>query len=451
MGIFKDIMDTIKDIDIHGDVEKYITNKRYSSIAQQAQEGTLQFPVLVSRTMDIKTAQMISKSLERKYASFVMISTTMNPSTNSSDMSDYIRQFHQNTNTKYGKHGFVNDLMSLAKENFSCFESEKYGMMYTMCEGSTGKVMQDNKNKLSDPTEHFNKTILNNKFRPQEAHYVFKDKKLQEAYVAITEANSKSKGNPKTQNIVFNPNIVLPESPKQSTPRSGSNNSIVSDRIMRDNDIKKANELVPTTLHLKVNLMNKKGEYNTSTDFLIGIKATLHGVDSDDMINNVVGACRNKNKLFNFIKWTSGETEFVKDFLLNINNIKADVAQRSMGSSPWWLALKRRSRLANIKNKLFLPSGLLPNTTLVITLEEANFIKQQYGFDLMNPIFVDKIMSEYFLLGFVIVDNSSEMAHFMFDGQQEFEIVTFDGLERDNAGSKNGIDAKDVVKMMNRI
>ena len=129
MGIFKDIMDTIKDIDIHRDVEKYVTSKRYTSIAQRAQEGTLQFPVLVSRTMDIKTAQMISKSLERKYASFVMISTTLSPSIQNADVADYIRQFHQNTNTKYGKHGLANDLISLTKENFSCFESEKYGMI----------------------------------------------------------------------------------------------------------------------------------------------------------------------------------------------------------------------------------------------------------------------------------------------------------------------------------
>ncbi len=444
MGIFKDIMDTIKDIDIHGDVEKFMTSKRYTSIAQRAQEGTLQFPVLVTRSMDIKTAQMISKSLERKYASFVMISTTLTPNSTSTDVTDYIRKFHQNTNTKYGKHNLMNDIMSISKESFSCFESDSFGAMFTVCEGCTGNVSQDNKKQLKRPSDDFNKTVLNSKFNPVKPQYAFKDKKMQEAYAALTEASNQSKA------INLNLNMTG-TSESRTSERSRPNGGVVSDRIMRDNDIKKANELVPTTLHLKVNMFNKNGDYSTSTDFLVGIKATLHGVDSDDMVNNVVAACRNKNKLFNFIKWTTGETTFVKDFLLNINNIKADVAQRSMGSSPWWLALKRRGRLADIKNKLFLPSGILPNTTLVITLEEANFIKQQYGFDLMNPLFVDKIMSEYFLLGFVIVDSSTEMAHFMFDGQQEFEIVTFDGLERDNAGAKNGIDAKDVVKMMNRI
>lgn len=468
MGILKDIMDTIKDIDVNGTVEDYIGSKRYSSIAQRAQEGTLQFPVLVSRSMDIKTAQMISKSLERKYASFVMISTTMMPALkvrgDKTDITDYIRQFHQNMNGKYGSQGFINDIITLARENSSYFPGESMGLLANVCEGSTGNVVKSNKEQLSCPMDDFRKDILNEKFVPAKPKYVFTDTALRESYSAIMESK-KPKGSysnyekvdsinntvnnnytaSKFADVKVNPYINV------NTTRGGnSGGSYVSDKIMRDNDIKKANELVPTTLHLKVKLANEDGTVNSDVDFLVGVKATLHGVESDDMITNVISACRNKNKLFNFIKWTTGEISFAKDLVLNITSIKEDVVRRSAGSSPWWLALKRRRKLANLKNKAFLPSGILPNATLVVTLEEVNFIKQQYGFDLLNPVFVDKIMEEYFLLGFVVVDSSSEMAYFMFDGQKEFEILTFDGLERDNANNK-GIDAKDVVKMMNRI
>lgn len=470
MGILKDIMDTIKDIDAMGTVEEYISKKRYSSISQRAQEGTLQFPVLVSRSMDIKTAQMISKSLERKYASFIMISTTLSPvmtiNGDKGDITDYIRQFHQNTNGKYGGQGFINDVITLARENSSYYPGENMSVLGTVCEGSTGNVSKSNKSQLTCPLDSFRTDVLNEKFMPDRPNYAFKDATLREHYNALLEAqapkpNRSSNGTYNKFDKVNTVNINNMTAKKfadvnvnplinVNTSRGNGGSSFVSDRIMRDNDIKKANELVPTTLHLKVKFVSPAGEDAGGTDFLVGIKATLHGVESDDMITNVVAACRNKNKLFNFIKWTTGEISFVKDLMLNIGNIKEDVVRRSAGSSPWWLALKRRRKLANIKNKTFLPTGMLPNATLVVTLEEVNFIKQQYGFDLLNPIFVDKIMEEYFLLGFVVVDSSSEIAHFMFDGQREFEILTFDGLERDNANNK-GIDAKDVVKMMNRI
>lgn len=464
MGILKDIMDTIKDIDAKGTVEDYISSKRYTSISQRAQEGTLQFPVLVTRSMDIKTAQMISKSLERKYASFVMISATMSPTLkikgDGADVTDYIRQFHQNMNGKYGSQSFINDVITLARENSTYFPGESMGILANICEGATGSVNKANKNQLVCPMDNFRQDILNEKFTPAKAHYMFKDANLREHYNALLEAQqeNKQKKNPgavrfdKMADIKVNPTInVTPTAGNTGTYKGNhSSGSYVSDKLLRDNDIKKANELVPTTLHLKIKLVNNDNDSAGDVDFLVGIKATLHGVESDDMITNVIGACRNKNKLFNFIKWTTGEISFVKDLLFNINGIKEDVVRRSAGSSPWWLALKRRRKLSNIKNKALLPTGILPNTTLVITLEEVNFIKQQYGFDLLNPLFVDKIMQEYFLLGFVVVDNSSEMAHFMFDGQREFEILTFDGLERDNVNNK-GIDAKDVVKMMNRI
>lgn len=437
MSILKDIMDTLKDIDIHGSAEQLVKSKRYSSISDRANEGVLNFAVLTTRSTDIKTAQMISKSLERKYASFVMISTTLAPTfvvkSDKVDLTDYLRRFHQNMNGKYSSQSLMNDLVTLARENSEAIEGDNAGLLFTLCEGATPKIVQSNKEGFESIVDSLKLDILNEKYVPS-TKYRTKQ--------GILEAN-----NPAGK-IVVNPviNIDQPKSSSSSRKRTET----VSDKILRDNDVKKANELVPTTLHLKVTPVTTSGQSMEQVDFLIGIKATLHGIDSDDMITNMISACRHKGKLFNFIKWTTGEISFAKDLILNINSIKEDIARRSAGSSPWWLALKRRRRLAKIKNKLLLPSGMLPNATIVITMEEANIIKQEYGFDLLNPVFVDKIMEEYFLLGFVIVDAPAEMAHFMFDGQKEFEIVTFDGLERENSNNK-GIDAKDVVKIMNRL
>jgi hypothetical protein len=185
-------------------------------------------------------------------------------------------------------------------------------------------------------------------------------------------------------------------------------------------------------------------------DFIIGIKSTMHPIPSDEMVSNVLNAVQSKSRFFNTVRWTSGEISFFKDFLFNIKEIKDDVANRSSGSSPWWIALKRRRALAKIKGALMIPNQILPNASIVVSMEEVDFIKSNYGYDLMNSSFVDKIMKEYFLIGFVIVDNSTQIAHFLFDGQEGFQSVTFGGLEQANK-SGGGSDLKDVLKLVQRI
>ena len=83
----------------------------------------------------------------------------------------------------------------------------------------------------------------------------------------------------------------------------------------------------------------------------------------------------------------------------------------------------------------------MPNATVVITIEELNAIKVEHGFDLMDPGMMRKIMNEYFLLAFVIVDTSQEIAYFMFDGQNEPQAMSFQGLEKEN-NNKNDFKEK---------
>ena len=89
---------------------------------------------------------------------------------------------------------------------------------------------------------------------------------------------------------------------------------------------------------------------------------------------------------------------------------------------------------------------LLPNATIVLSIEEVNAVKVEHGFDLMDPKMMKRIMNEYFLLAFVVVDSSQELAYFMFDGQDEPQAMSFTGMERENS-SKN--DFKEIYKLIN--
>ena len=214
---------------------------------------------------------------------------------------------------------------------------------------------------------------------------------------------------------------------------------------LADNDVKKANELVPTTL--SVSLQVKDGQsFGGITNFVLGVKGLMHPVNSNDMISNLIDGYKSGNKFFNFIRWTTGEISFLKDLLFNVNGIKEDVIKKhAKGNSHWWTTLKRRRTLAKMKNA-FGKSRILPNVSIVCSMEEVAEMQDVYGMDLMDPKVVRRMMDRYFLLGFVIVDEAQELCHFIFDGEANYQTLSFKGLEREN-NNKN--EFKEIYKMIN--
>lgn len=489
MGIFKDIMDVAKDTyaSNKGAIDDTLSRKQYSSISKMADEGTLQFPVLVTRAIDIETAQMVAKALERNYASFAQIAFSLSPYMNlekDRDGASFIRNFHQNSDTKYDKYDIMNiPLESSLAEAYDMIVSDDYIFLGAVYEGTTQTIKADNLEQLVDLMESVNDDILNNKYVPKSnIIFNFKDKNLSAKYNnRLLEADNQKMSNKDTNNVsmTIKDRISMQQLKyqkkkddamlKQQMARTDLdrskfeyqkdkdaldyetryNDKILSQNMLKDNDVKKSNELVPTILHIQVKNVDKNGTVNGITDFLVGIKAILHPIKSDEMVSNVVGACMNNDKVFNFLRWTTGEISFFKDFLFNVKEIKDDVANRAMGSSPWWITLKRRRAMAKIKDSMIIGKRILPNATIVLTAEEAEWIKSNYGYDVMEPFFLNKIMKTYFLLGFVVVDNAQQMVSFMFDGHTTFQTVTFSGLERENSRDEKKF--KEMLKVMNRM
>ena len=174
----------------------------------------------------------------------------------------------------------------------------------------------------------------------------------------------------------------------------------------------------------------------------------MHPVNSNEIVSNLLDGYKSGNKFFNFIRWTTGEIAFLKDLVFNINEIKDDVAKKySKTNSHWWTTLKRRKALAKARNMF---SGgkknILPNASIVCSMEEIAEIKDVYGVDLMDVKNIKKLIDRYFLLGFAIVDDSQELCYFIFDGENNYQAISYKGLEKEN-NSKN--DFKDIYKMIN--
>ena len=215
--------------------------------------------------------------------------------------------------------------------------------------------------------------------------------------------------------------------------------------ILMNNEVKKSNELQPILLHIRVIAKEEK----MYTDFVIGVKATMHPINSEEMVNELVEACRFHSEVFRFIRWTTGEISFLTDILLNMKDSKRAISRQSNGGSPWWNRLHKMSVIAKFKKATFMKKRILPNATIVCSQQEVDYIKSTYGFDLMKPNFIEDIMSKYFLLCFAVLDDSLEVVHFKFDGQRSYETLSFSGLEKENSNAARNF--RDILKAVQHV
>lgn len=109
MGVLKDIIDTtsdikntIKNLDVTGKdpLNKIKLRGKSKSIANMASDSILQFPVLIDTALSADEVNIITKALEREYASFVAILTSVNSITDAGSIKQYLKSFHTNENTK---------------------------------------------------------------------------------------------------------------------------------------------------------------------------------------------------------------------------------------------------------------------------------------------------------------------------------------------------------------
>ena len=480
MGVLNEFLAMLRDFQHAGDdvMEDVFQKKRYSSISKRSKEGIMQFPTIVSRSIDIDTLQTVNKALEKQFASFAQTAISMSPFLNlnkDKDAAGYIRKFHQNPNKGSLKDDFLNVLTySDVNESFILHsdESEEVLMFTAIGEGTTPEVIKANKKALINMMEGIRESVLNDTFIPKQ-HRRITDDYIRAKHTPVLE---KTRG-PKNPTIGTNidargtkisgatltnkvedmhvgsitNNYNIKGGGAKGLVPGGAVNQQLPNRVLVDNDVKKANELVPTSMHVRTTLVNSAGEVQGNLDFIAGVKATMHPVNSDEMVSNIVEGMKSSNKLFKFIRWTTGEIAFARDYLLNLTEIKEDVARTRDRNTKWFTALKRRKRLAKVRNAaFFVPGDLLPNASIVLSIEEADFIKSNYGYDLFEPTTVDKLLREYFLISVTIVDVASQQVHFYFDGDEDFQTVTISALER---GDSNGdkINFKDVLKLVQRV
>lgn len=360
--------------------------KSFKSINSATKDLVLTFPVMFSRNMELATAELIAKALETKYANLVKMLLTAMAITNATDAIDYVKNIHSNMQFNDGID--VDDYLTINNKL-----AKESGAM-TMFTPGVKAVYENYKHSLKHSLPLTN-TI-------------------------ITEADTKR---------------------KSGDNKPGSVGKLEQDKI------DKANQQMP--LMMKVNFISKSTGRPITTSAYLGIKCKLFDVSGLDIVQRIVSKNSSAISLFNFIRATSQEIGFWRDFVFALSKAKVDAISnaRNGSSSKMWKALEQRATKSKLNQFFRQKNDATAITSLLVTTDEVEELKKNNDIDLSRSNVARKIMSDYNLLCIGIVDETTESVALIFDtGDDEYELVRFKSLKKDK-----DMDAKQIVNLLTKM
>ena len=436
-GFFKDIIDLVLSDNTFekfwDKTQKVFKNKDTScskfndaiskNIASAAKGLTAVFPVIVTEATPIDQAVMISKAVERKAVAMLQMLFAANQITNARNAYDYLNKFHNN----------IDDSLDWSTANIDDVINAS--------------------NDLDDILENSNiKNIIEiNIKRGIEA--IQEDIKMNCNYYLSENINPKSVNNYIVRNVLNDIQVIeevsFPEGQRQRVPSNLKAAYDTLNKSVLKSDIEKANEAVPSLMIINFRVKSNyfKPTINTA---VIGVKAMIHYVSSEDMINKVMLKNSDKNGLFNFIRATTREISFFKDFLFAVDRAKVDALSKTGkgSSSNIWKLLELRANEAKRKKSLLSKNASCSAiATIVVTKAEVELIKKYHRIDISKAGTLKSIMRGYSIMCAAIIDDAVEKVDFLWDdGSQGFETYSFSSLEREESSGMY----KKVINMINK-
>lgn len=408
--ILRDIVDIISSVKDNDSLPGIFNKKSIKSITKATEALTLVFPVICSKSIGIENASMVSKAIERKAVGMLQMLFSAISICDAKDAIDYISRFHTNMkfDNKLTIDGFINGL-----DNY-VVNQEAAGHSVIVDKEKYEAVKRDIKN-----LDYYLPTSIS------------------ESSMSSFKVNRSRK-------------TIIKEARRDDTANDMKNYNDAMNKQILASDIKKANELVATNMVINFVSTGNGNEPIEMDNIVIGVKAKLYMIDSMDIINRIISKNKDRNTLFNFIRATTREISFWKDFIFAIDKAKIDAISSSGrgSSSEIWKLLERRALKSRINRSLGINNTATAITTLVISQEEAEYLKKNENINIENAGLARGILDSYNLMGLVIVDESLEVAKFIFDtGDDVYEHLSFTHLERE--GSDNGY--KKVINLMTKM
>lgn len=384
--------------------KKNASSYSYNSAAEAASKLVAVFPMLVSRSVTSDTTSKLSKYIEARGCIIIQLALTANNIANSKNGIEYLRRFHQNLDIGGNSISSIIQAMDdYIAQNESYINVEAFRDYFnTLTEAM-----------LNLPTLYqFDKS--------------FKIPLIEEQKIQKILAEADNLSNKISYDYIIGSSIVEADE-AQIVAKPVAN--LVSQ------DLKKINGAAPTILNVK--FYNDENAKN-GTNFIIGIKSKVFGVNSDEIIRRIYNDNSDGKFFFNFMRAFTGETGFFKDLVLGLSTIEDDVnsIRKKGAKGDVWRMLQNRAQIAKnaVRNKETNIAAAI--TTVVITQADADYLYKQYNIDINDPKIAARFMKSYNLLGFIICDDAIESLKVMFDdGDKSFEEMSYSMLEKSSSDS----------------
>lgn len=442
------------------------------SISALSKDLIMQFPVLMSADVSMDVAVNLAKALEAQYAAMYLAVWTADSlfgvENAPGGVRDFIKRYHNNDDipdmiTYGGNLLTIADRLGLSSMESVVECTIKYhpavsaDEMDRLWSNPEDRLALESINDFYLPIKSSNKKI-NSITKALEAKIEFDEdevlntlNKLEDSSIA---PESKYNGNVNqgiTKTSVFSnatgfgPNQKMPFV-KPSDKLTGLEPTLIDVTFLA-----KSSEPLPGVRQFETDKNGKTTGKDVTMRMqraIVGVKTMIRLISSEYMVPNVISAINDQSLAFKFVKWTKGEMKIGRDMLLGISRIKEDAKAKNQADA-WFAALRKRKR--NAKTFRFSETGINPFTTLVITSNEVEIIKDNSGYDLTNISIVKQLMDNLYLLGFVIVNEQTGMVQTIFDGYNSFSTTTINSL-KSSTKSDTSIDTlRELKQIMGRM
>lgn len=429
LGAILDMISAFKDLN-----DKDVKDKRpmsgKSSLAKATSNMTLVFPVICSRGVSIENASMVSKAVEKNAVSMLQkLLSAYNISTET-DLLSYIQQFHKNISTKSVD---LDDIFRLTEgadepltrqEEMAIREDMKNLDYYLPSSISESALTRFTVHEGAvDDNDHIYDITKAERRRDYEENRDRQKKKDRE--------HDEDRARNRDREDYENRNSVHKDIARLNKDRTEYFN-----KQTLDSDFKKANELMPTNMAVNFTVITSDGQkIDRYESAVIGVKAKLYPVSSDDVVKHVADKTTDRNWLTNLFRASTRETSFLKDFILALDKAKIDamsMSTRNSSSDRMWKVLERRATCSRLNRILRTNNAASAITTLCVSQEEVEYLRKYHNIDMERTAVIAGLFDSLNLMCVCIVDETLEVAKFIFDeADPMWETISFTHLERE--------------------
>ena len=428
----KDVLDTI-DSEIKYNRRKNLEDKGSVYLGGSISKYTnnnliMSFPMLCDNTLSIDTLALISKANERNVVGMLELLFS-SLSLKGYSGAELLKTIHTNINPDMAVDDFIDTMQKL-----SANESVDYKLRSQINEALQEMNHELKYGQKSFPVNSFSENSLEN--------YVVRNANSKS--VSVLEAATPVKNGADQLTDKQKLDIQDKNALKQ---KSFEKTYTLPEKRLTAQEIKKNNELEPTLMVVSFNDLAQSGTTIVKT-FVAGVKSRIISVDSMDIIERLVSKNKTSLSFKNLIRATTGEINFVSDFLLALKQNKLDAknAAKKGEAARLWNILQSRAVKAGGRAASKDKNDASAITGLVINIETVNYMKNSYRFDITEKKNLKLIMDAYNLMSVIIADEANESIMSYYDGNAGFEEISYNSLRKE--GNEKNTEKK-IINLLN--